>query len=171
MSGDTFGERGKRYPGRHVPTTTPRDHSRTPDLSLPHLRSTYAPSLLCALFFISGASALIFETLWFHQASLAFGSSVWASSLVLSGFMAGLALGSATAAWKGDQLGSPVRTYASLEIVIAKCEPNLQDAKPEARYQFERLAYFALDKDSAPGKLVFNRTITLKDTWTKAMQK
>ena len=98
---------------------TPRDHSRTPALSLPHLRSTYAPSLLCVVFFVSGASALIFETLWFHQASLAFGSSVWASSLVLSGFMAGLALGSATAVWKGDRFSRPVRTYAILEIVIA----------------------------------------------------
>src|SRR5208282_4421521 len=41
----------------------------------------------------------------------------------------------------------------SLEVVTAKCEPSLKDAKPELRYQFERLAYFALDKDSAPGKL------------------
>ena len=76
-------------------------------------------ALLCAVFFISGASALIFETLWFHQARLAFGSSIWASSLVLSGFMGGLALGSATAVWKGDRLGPPVRTYAVLEAVIA----------------------------------------------------
>ena len=75
--------------------------------------------LLCAVFFVSGASALIFETLWFHQTSLAFGSSVWASSLVLSGFMGGLALGSATAVWKGDRLGPPIRTYAVLEAVIA----------------------------------------------------
>ncbi|MEO8139107.1 MAG: spermidine synthase [Gemmatimonadota bacterium] len=71
------------------------------------------------MFFVSGASALIFETLWFHQASLAFGSSVWALSLVLSGFMGGLALGSATAVRKGDRLGPPVRTYAVLEVVIA----------------------------------------------------
>ena len=35
-----------------------------------------------------------------------------------------------------------------LEVVTAKCEPSLKDAKPELRYQFERLAYFALDKDS-----------------------
>lgn len=77
------------------------------------------PLLLCTVFFLSGASALIFETLWFHQASLAFGSSVWASSLVLSGFMGGLALGSATAVWKGDRLGPPVRAYAILEAVIA----------------------------------------------------
>ena len=55
----------------------------------------------------------------------------------------------------------------SLEVVTAKCEPSLRDAHPDARYQFERLAYFALDKDSAPGKPVFNRTITLKETWAK----
>ena len=59
----------------------------------------------------------------------------------------------------------------SLEAVTAKCEPSLKDAKPELRYQFERLAYFALDKDSTPGKLVLNRTITLKDTWAKEAQK
>lgn len=59
----------------------------------------------------------------------------------------------------------------SLEVVTAKCEPSLNDAKPEERYQFERLAYFALDKDSKPGKLVLNRTITLKDTWAKEAQK
>ena len=59
----------------------------------------------------------------------------------------------------------------SLEVLTAKCEPSLKDAKPELRYQFERLAYFTLDKDTAPGKLVFNRTITLKDTWAKEIQK
>ena len=59
----------------------------------------------------------------------------------------------------------------SLEVITAKLEPSLKDATPEARYQFERLAYFALDLDSRPGKLVFNRTITLKDTWAKAAQK
>jgi glutaminyl-tRNA synthetase len=55
----------------------------------------------------------------------------------------------------------------SLEVVTAKCEPSLGEARPELRYQFERLAYFALDADSRPGKLVFNRTITLRDTWAK----
>ncbi|HWW01804.1 MAG TPA: glutamine--tRNA ligase/YqeY domain fusion protein [Candidatus Acidoferrum sp.] len=59
----------------------------------------------------------------------------------------------------------------SLELVTAKCEPSLKEAQPELRYQFERLAYFALDKDSTPGKPVFNRTITLKDTWAKEAQK
>jgi glutaminyl-tRNA synthetase len=63
----------------------------------------------------------------------------------------------------------------SLEVVTAKCEPGLKEAKPELRYQFERLAYFALDKDSnlAPNasRLIFNRTITLKDTWAKEVHK
>ncbi len=59
----------------------------------------------------------------------------------------------------------------SLEVVTAKCEPSLKEARAELRYQFERLGYFALDKDSASGRLVFNRTITLKDTWAKATQK
>jgi glutaminyl-tRNA synthetase len=59
----------------------------------------------------------------------------------------------------------------SLEVVTAKCEPSLKEARPELRYQFERLAYFALDKESAPDKLVFNRTITLKDTWAKESKK
>jgi glutaminyl-tRNA synthetase len=47
----------------------------------------------------------------------------------------------------------------------------LKDALPESRYQFERLAYFALDKESRPDKLVFNRTITLRDTWARESQK
>jgi len=59
----------------------------------------------------------------------------------------------------------------SLEVVTAKCEPSLKAAEPELRYQFERLAYFALDKDSKPGKPVFNRTITLKDAWAKEAQR
>jgi glutaminyl-tRNA synthetase len=59
----------------------------------------------------------------------------------------------------------------SLEVVSAQCEPSLKDAAPELRYQFERLAYFALDPDSRDGKPVFNRTITLKDTWAKEKSK
>ncbi len=59
----------------------------------------------------------------------------------------------------------------SLEIVTGKCEPSVKGAKPELRYQFERLGYFALDPDTKPGKLVFNRTITLKDTWAKIEKK
>ncbi|MGI8431181.1 MAG: glutamate--tRNA ligase family protein, partial [Chthoniobacterales bacterium] len=59
----------------------------------------------------------------------------------------------------------------SLEVVTAKCEPSLGEARPELRYQFERLAYFALDPDSRPNELIFNRTITLRDTWAKEVRK
>jgi glutaminyl-tRNA synthetase len=59
----------------------------------------------------------------------------------------------------------------SLEIVHAKCEPSLREARPEVRYQFERLAYFAMEKESTPEKLIFNRTITLKDAWAKELKK
>ncbi|HLL03358.1 MAG TPA: glutamine--tRNA ligase/YqeY domain fusion protein [Myxococcaceae bacterium] len=61
----------------------------------------------------------------------------------------------------------------SLEVLTtARVEPMLADAKPESRYQFERLGYFYVDpKDSQPGKPVFNRTVTLKDSWTKEQGK
>jgi glutaminyl-tRNA synthetase len=59
----------------------------------------------------------------------------------------------------------------SLEVITAKLEPSLKDAKSELRYQFERIGYFTLDKDSNSQKLIFNRTITLKDTWAKESQK
>ncbi len=59
----------------------------------------------------------------------------------------------------------------SLETVTAKCEPSLGAATLDQRYQFERLAYFALDPDTTPGRPVFNRTITLKDTWSKDAKK
>ena len=49
----------------------------------------------------------------------------------------------------------------------AYVESALADAEPGTTYQFERLGYFALDPDSAPGRPVFNRTLTLKDTWAK----
>ncbi len=55
----------------------------------------------------------------------------------------------------------------SLEIVTAKCEPSLRDAKSDQRYQFERLGYFALDADSTAERRVWNRTIMLKDSWAK----
>jgi len=55
----------------------------------------------------------------------------------------------------------------SLKIVTAKCEPALAKARADGRYQFERLGYFALDPDSTREKQVWNRTITLKDTWAK----
>jgi glutaminyl-tRNA synthetase len=56
----------------------------------------------------------------------------------------------------------------SLELLTeAKLEPSLRDAKPGTGYQFERLGYFSVDPDTTPEKLVFNRTVALRDTWAK----
>jgi len=56
----------------------------------------------------------------------------------------------------------------SLEVIEhAKLEPSIRNAQPLSRYQFERLGYFCVDPDSTEKKLVFNRTVTLKDTWAK----
>jgi glutaminyl-tRNA synthetase len=56
----------------------------------------------------------------------------------------------------------------SLQI-LSKCkvEPSLANAKAMDKFQFQRLGYFCVDYDSAPGRLVFNRTVGLKDTWGK----
>ena len=56
----------------------------------------------------------------------------------------------------------------SLKVLTGcKLEPSLKDAKEGDRFQFQRLGYFCVDKDSKPGALVFNRTVGLKDTWAK----
>ena len=53
----------------------------------------------------------------------------------------------------------------------AKLEPSLASAKPGDRFQFERVGYFCVDPDSTAEKLVFNRTLPLKDTWAKIEKK
>jgi glutaminyl-tRNA synthetase len=56
----------------------------------------------------------------------------------------------------------------SLEVLTdCKVEPSLADAEPLQRFQFERLGYFCTDYDSSKEKLIFNRTVTLRDTWAK----
>jgi glutaminyl-tRNA synthetase len=56
----------------------------------------------------------------------------------------------------------------SLEVLTdCKVEPFLADAKSLSRYQFERLGYFCVDPDTAAGKLVFNRTVSLRDPWAR----
>jgi len=60
----------------------------------------------------------------------------------------------------------------SLEVVqAAKLEPSLKDAKVGEKFQFERVGYFAVDADSRPGALVFNRAVSLKDSWAKIEKK
>jgi spermidine synthase len=73
---------------------------------------------LYSVFFLSGASALIFELLWFRLCGLAFGNGVWATALVTSSFMAGLALGNAFTIRNSRRIVSPVKWYAGLEIGI-----------------------------------------------------
>ena len=55
----------------------------------------------------------------------------------------------------------------SLKTVTGYIEPSVLNAKPMDKYQFERIGYFCADKDSASGNLIFNRTVTLKDSWAK----
>ena len=60
----------------------------------------------------------------------------------------------------------------SLRVVVPiYVEPGLRNARAGDRYQFERLAYFVVDQDSTPEKLVFNRTVTLRDQWRKEQKK
>lgn len=59
----------------------------------------------------------------------------------------------------------------SLEVITGYVEPSLKDAKVEDRVQFQRLGYFCVDSDSTSAKLVFNRTVGLRDSWAKIEQK
>jgi len=77
------------------------------------------PAPLLLVVTLSGFSALVFEGLWFRQASLGFGCSVWASSLVLAGFMAGIGLGNLLASRLGDRSIRPLRIIAALEACVA----------------------------------------------------
>ena len=58
----------------------------------------------------------------------------------------------------------------SLEIITAYIEPSLQNTNADSFFQFIRKGYFKIDKDSTPQKMVFNRTVTLKDSWAKAQK-
>src|SRR5256886_10133423 len=76
-------------------------------------------ALVSLILFLSGCSALLFQSLWLRLSGLAFGNSLWAAALILSSFMAGLAVGSAIAAsWKLEGW-RPLRVYATLELAVA----------------------------------------------------
>lgn len=59
----------------------------------------------------------------------------------------------------------------SLKVITAYVEPYLKDVKADDKFQFLRTGYFCVDKDSTPDKLVFNRTVGLRDSWAKKMNK
>jgi glutaminyl-tRNA synthetase len=69
---------------------------------------------------------------------------------------------------EGDDWLSGFNPDSLVTAAGCKLEPSLAVAKPGDRFQFERKGYFACDPDSRPGRLVFNRTATLRDTWAKA---
>jgi len=75
--------------------------------------------IISVILFLSGSSALLFQTLWLRLSGLAFGNSVWAAALILSSFMAGLAFGSALAASSTLRRVRPLRVYAGLEMGVA----------------------------------------------------
>src|SRR5437868_14908159 len=76
-------------------------------------------ALVSLILFLSGCSALLFQTLWLRLSGLAFGNSVWSAALLLSSFVAGLALGMAIAARSTLRRARPLRVYAGLESIVA----------------------------------------------------
>jgi glutaminyl-tRNA synthetase len=69
---------------------------------------------------------------------------------------------------EGKEFTDYLNTASVNMVGGCRVEPSLGLAEPGARFQFERLGYFCLDTvDSGPGNLVFNRTVTLRDTWAK----
>jgi spermidine synthase len=101
-------------------TSSQRSHLyRTTHTSVPAGWRSGRVVLLCVILFFSGTGALIFETLWLRLSGLAFGNSVWAAALILSSFMAGLALGNALAASSKIRRWRPLHFYAALELIVA----------------------------------------------------
>src|SRR5438477_4659412 len=84
-----------------------------------HLYAGARVAILSGILFLSGIGALIFETLWLRLSGLAFGNSIWAAALILSSFMAGLALGNAIAASSKVRRWRPLHLYALLEVLVA----------------------------------------------------
>jgi spermidine synthase len=74
---------------------------------------------IAAVFFASGAAALIFEVVWFHRAGLVFGNDLWSTTLVLSTYMGGLAIGNGLVVAFGRRLRRLLTTYALIEITVA----------------------------------------------------
>jgi len=71
----------------------------------------------------------------------------------------------------GDNLPEYLNRENSMLTIQGYAEPVLSSAKQEDRFQFMRTGYFCLDTDSTPGKLVFNRTVALRDMWAKEVKK
>jgi glutaminyl-tRNA synthetase len=71
---------------------------------------------------------------------------------------------------EGQDFTANLNPHSLSVVPAAKVEPSLKGAEAGARYQFERLGYFCVDPDTTDGKLVFDRTVTLRDTWAKVQK-
>jgi predicted membrane-bound spermidine synthase len=87
---------------------------------------------LTALFFLSGASALIYQVLWLRLLSLVFGVTVYAASTVLASFMSGLALGSFLAGRVADRLTNPLRFLGLVEALMCLLSPALRPSRSKS---------------------------------------
>ncbi|HET8939801.1 MAG TPA: methyltransferase [Polyangiales bacterium] len=123
----------------------------------PQVRAVSLPTRvnIALAFFLSGVAALGFETLWFRQASLAFGNSVWASSIVLSGFMAGMAGGYGVGGRIGKTTQNPLRLFALLEAIVGISGCVLVYVLPELPTLLGKLSA------SLEGQLVLLNTLRL----------
>lgn len=97
------------------------------------------PLVLCGLLFLSGAAGLIYQVLWVKQLSLVVGVEVYAVTIAISAFFAGLALGAWVFGRQGDRLASPVVLYAGLEAMVALSGLGATLAFPWAAQAFARL--------------------------------
>jgi predicted membrane-bound spermidine synthase len=106
-----------------------------PHMALPRWHAGALP----AISFGSGAAGLAFEMVWLHRAGLVFGNSVWAAAIVLSSFMAGLALGSVAVARAAGRIRRPLRLYAAAEITVAVAGIALTFALPHVNSRLRPL--------------------------------
>ena len=72
---------------------------------------------------------------------------------------------------EGEDWKSYLNPNSLVVVPAARLERSLAASQPGERCQFERIGYFCVDKDSTSEKLVFNRTVTLKDDWAKIQKK
>jgi len=82
------------------------------------MRAKADVGVLAALFFVSGISGLIYQSLWMRLLSLVFGVTIYAASAVLTSFMAGLALGAVIGGWLARRVRSPLRWFGGIELGI-----------------------------------------------------
>ena len=68
---------------------------------------------------------------------------------------------------EGDDFTSTLNPESLKTLTDCRLEPSLKDADPFSRYQFERLGYFCIDPETTTDRLIFNRTVNLRDTWAK----